>query len=82
MKKERLKTTTLSLWTSQSPRNFFEHLKTILLEVEIILDNADPCLFISYRVICLLFVEYTFFYRSVEYFEKFNIILKCYIIIF
>ena len=47
----------------QSPRNFFQHLKgkleTIGFESA---EEVDPCLFISDKVICLVYVDDTLFY--------------------
>ena len=45
-----------------SPRNFFEHLKANLLKVGFTQLSADPCLFISDQVICLVYVDDTLFY--------------------
>ena len=46
----------------QSPRNFFEHLKENLIKVGFTQSHADPCLFISENVICLVYVDDTLFY--------------------
>jgi hypothetical protein len=51
----------------QSPRNFFQHLKA---KLELIgfeaNDNIDPCLFISDKVICLVYVDDTLFFSPKE----------------
>jgi len=39
------------------PRNFFEHLKANLLKRGLTQSSADPCLFISDQVICLVYVD-------------------------
>ena len=41
----------------QSPRNLFEHLKGYLLKMGFTQANADLCLFISDRFICLVYVD-------------------------
>ena len=46
---------------SQSPRNFFEHLKGNLNKSGFQQSNCDPCLFISNNVICLVYVDDCFF---------------------
>jgi hypothetical protein len=54
----------------QSPRNFFQHLKAKLESVGFVTNEAvDPCLFISDRVICLVYVDDTplFFSPKEEY---------------
>jgi hypothetical protein len=47
----------------QSPRNFFQHLKGKLENIGFKSAEAvDPCLFISDKVICLVYVDDTLFY--------------------
>jgi len=47
----------------QSPRNFFQHLKGKLEKIGFeSAEDVDPCLFISDRVICLVYVDGTLFY--------------------
>jgi hypothetical protein len=41
----------------QSPRNYFLHLKQKLERLGFTQSNADPCLFISTTVICLVYVD-------------------------
>jgi hypothetical protein len=51
----------------QSPRNFFQHLKSKLESVGFVSNEAvDPCLFISDRVICLVYVDDTLFFSPKE----------------
>jgi hypothetical protein len=51
----------------QSPRNFFQHLKAKLESVGFVTNEAvDPCLFISDRVICLVYVDDTLFFSPKE----------------
>jgi hypothetical protein len=61
----KLKWSLYGLW--QSPRNFFQHLKlkleTIGFEANI---DIDPCLFISEKVICLVYVDDTLFFLPRE----------------
>jgi len=56
----------------QSPRNFFQHLKGKLegIGFESAVD-VDPCLFISDKVICLVYVDNTLFYSpKQEYIDE------------
>jgi hypothetical protein len=47
----------------QSPRNFFQHLKGKLEDIGFeSAEDVDPCLFISNKVICLVYVDDTLFY--------------------
>jgi Reverse transcriptase (RNA-dependent DNA polymerase) len=51
----------------QAPRNFFLHLKGNLESIGFISQqDLDPCLFISDKVICLVYVDDTLFYSSKE----------------
>jgi hypothetical protein len=51
----------------QSPRNFFQHLKSKLESLGFEAnDNIDPCLFISTKVICLVYVDDTLFFSPKE----------------
>ena len=43
----------------QAPRNFFQHLKNKLERIGFTSSSADPCLFISERVICIVYVDDT-----------------------
>ena len=49
------------LW--QSPRNYSEHLRENLIKVGF---EEDPCLFISEKVICLVYVDGTLFFSPNE----------------
>jgi hypothetical protein len=47
----------------QSPRNFFQHLKSKLESIGFEANiDIDPCLFISEKVICLVYVDDTLFF--------------------
>ena len=47
----------------QSPRNFFNHLKTNLIKVGFEQKvDVDPCLFISDKVICITYVDDWLYY--------------------
>ena len=46
----------------QSPKNFFEHLIENLFKVGFKQSEVDPCLFISEKVICLVYVDDTLFF--------------------
>jgi hypothetical protein len=56
----------------QSPRNFFLHLKEQLGKVGLEpCDNVDPCLFVSDKVICLVYVDDTLFFSpKQEYIDE------------
>ena len=56
----------------QSPRNFFEHLKSNLVKCGFQNNQElDPCLFISDKVICLVYVDDTLFYSpKTEYIDE------------
>jgi hypothetical protein len=56
----------------QSPRNFFQFLKTKLETVGFTsMTDVDPCLFVSDKVICLVYVDDTLFYSpKVEYINE------------
>ena len=56
----------------QSPRNFFQHLKGKLEGIGFTsATDVDPCLFISDKVICLLYVDDTLFYSpKAEYIDE------------
>ena len=43
----------------QAPRNFFQHLKGKLEKIGFVSSDSDPCLFISDRVICIVYVDDT-----------------------
>jgi Reverse transcriptase (RNA-dependent DNA polymerase) len=43
----------------QAPRNFFQHLKNKLEKIGFTSSEADPCLFISDKVICIVYVDDT-----------------------
>jgi hypothetical protein len=46
----------------QSPRNFFHHLRGKLHDIGFTSSSSDPCLFISDKVIALVYVDDTFFF--------------------
>jgi hypothetical protein len=49
----------------QSPRNFFLHLKQKLHSIGFQTnEEVDPCLFVSDKVVCLVYVDDTLFYSS------------------
>jgi hypothetical protein len=49
----------------QSPRNFFLHLKSKLESIGFQNnEEVDPCLFVSEKVVCLVYVDDTLFYSS------------------
>jgi Reverse transcriptase (RNA-dependent DNA polymerase) len=49
----------------QAPRNFFLHLKSKLESIGFVSQqDLDPCLFISDKVICLVYVDDTLFYSA------------------
>ena len=49
----------------QSPRNFFLHLKQKLESIGFKTnEEVDPCLFVSDKVVCLVYVDDTLFYAS------------------
>jgi hypothetical protein len=50
----------------QSPRNFFLHLKGQLERVGLEQSNADQCLFVNDKVICLVYVDDTLFFGQNE----------------
>jgi hypothetical protein len=51
----------------QAPRNFFQHLKSKLEKVEFVSKTeVDPCLFISDKVICIVYVDDTLLYSPKE----------------
>ena len=50
----------------ESPRNFFEHLKSKLIEKGFVQSNEDPCFFKSDKVICLVYVDDCLFFRAKE----------------
>jgi Reverse transcriptase (RNA-dependent DNA polymerase) len=56
----------------QAPRNFFLHLKSKLEVVSFrSQEDLDPCLFISDKVICLVYVDDTLFYSpKMEYIDE------------
>jgi hypothetical protein len=55
----------------QSPRNFFQHLKSKLESIGFEAnDYGDPCLFLSDKVICLVYVDDTLFFSPKEEFIK------------
>lgn len=50
----------------QSPRNFFEHLKGVLLKCGFQQSACDPCLFVADRVLCLTYVDDCLFFAPTE----------------
>jgi hypothetical protein len=66
----------------QSPRNFFQHLKSKLESIGFEANiDIDPCLFISEKVICLVYVDDTLFFSPREDFinEVINQLSQCYL---
>ena len=52
---------------AQSPRNFFLHTKKQLISLGFTPSTADPCLFVSRDVICLIYVDDALlFYKNAE----------------
>ena len=43
----------------QAPRNFFQHLEDKLEKIGFVSSDSDPCLFISDKVICVVYVDDT-----------------------
>jgi hypothetical protein len=61
----------------QSPRNFFHHLRGKLHDVGPTSSTSDPCLFISDKVIALLYVDDTLFFSpKQEYIDEILLKLK------
>jgi len=53
----------------QAPRNFFMHLQAKLESIGFVSDpDIDPCLFVSHKVICLVYVDDTLFFSPDEMF--------------
>jgi len=50
----------------ESPKNFFEHLKSKLTENGFEQSDQDPCLFKSEKVICLVYVDDCLFFSAKE----------------
>jgi hypothetical protein len=50
----------------ESPKNFFEHLKSKLLDNGFEQSSEDPCLFKSENVICLVYVDDCLFFSAKE----------------
>ena len=48
----------------QAPRNFFQHLKAKLEKIGFVSSEADLCLFISEKVICIVYVDDTLLFSS------------------
>jgi len=48
----------------QSPRNFFEHLKSKFAKLGFRQATSDPCLFIIENFVCIVYVEDTLFFSS------------------
>jgi Reverse transcriptase (RNA-dependent DNA polymerase) len=46
----------------QSPRNYFNHLSAKLTKLGFVPSDADPCLFVSDKCICLVYVDDTLFF--------------------
>jgi Reverse transcriptase (RNA-dependent DNA polymerase) len=56
----------------QASRNFFQHLKGKLEKIGFQSSEADPCLFISERVICIVYVDDTLLFSPrAEYIDEF-----------
>jgi hypothetical protein len=61
----------------QAPRNFFQHFQRNLEKVGFTSSDADPCLFISDKVICIVYVDNTLLYSPrKEYIDEMLIKLK------
>ena len=55
----------------QAPRNFFQHLKGKLEKIGFTSSEADPCLFISEKVICIVYVGDTLLFSPrTEYIDN------------
>jgi hypothetical protein len=50
----------------ESPKNFFEHLKSKLIDNGFEQSSEDPCLFKSEKVICLVYVDDCLFFSAKE----------------
>lgn len=48
----------------QSPKNFFDHLKEKLLDLDFTQSDADPCLFVHNRMICVTYVDDCLFFAT------------------
>ena len=60
-----------------SPRNFFLHTKGKLEKLGFVQSNADPCLFISKDVICLIYVDDAlFFYKDAAAIDRLTQAMK------
>ena len=61
----------------QAPRNFFQHLKGKLEKIGFVSSNSDPCLFISDRVICAVYVDDTLLFSPrAEYIDEVLALLR------
>ena len=58
----------------QSPRNIFERLKENLIRVGFKQSGVDPFLFISEKVICLVYIDDTLFFSPNE--SDINVVVK------
>jgi len=67
-----LKRSLYGLW--QSPRNFFDHLRENLIKVGFTQSDVDPCLFISEKVKCLVYVDDNLFFSPNE--SDFDVVLE------
>jgi len=65
-KKKKRKLERLPYGLCQSPRKFLEHLKANLLKAGFTQSSANPCLFISDQVICLVYVDDNLFYSPTK----------------
>jgi hypothetical protein len=55
----------------QAPRNFFQHLKGKLEKIGFVSSASDPCLFISDKVICIVYVDDTLLFSPrTEYIDE------------
>ena len=55
----------------QAPRNFFQHLKAKLESIGFVSSEEDACLFISDRVICIVYVDDTLLFSpKAEYIDE------------
>jgi hypothetical protein len=63
-----------TIWTKTVTTNFFLHLKEKLEECGFRQSMADQCLFISGKVICLVYADYTLLYT--ESMEDINVAIE------
>jgi hypothetical protein len=54
----------VSLWLKTTSKKPFQELSSKLEALSFVASDADPCLFVSEKVICLVYVDDTLFYAS------------------